>query len=76
MDGIHSKSSDYDDPFSAGQMVGMMVVLSIIEKSGGIDDETSRRLRHVAADGAQKYLGMPSEDIHLLIDRLIEKIGQ
>ena len=34
------KTNDFTDPFSAGQMVGMLVMLTFIENHGGIDEET------------------------------------
>lgn len=69
------KKNDFTDPFSAGQMVGMIVILTSIERSGGIDDNVLRKLKQQAADNVQGYFKKPSEDIFLMIDNMLNEIG-
>lgn len=65
----------YKDPFSAGQMVGMLVVLTSIEKNGGISQEVIDRLKMASADSVQEYFNKPTEDIFLMVDKLVEEIN-
>lgn len=69
---VHQK---YKDPFNAGQMVGMLVVLTSIEKNGGITQEVIDRLKFAAADNVQEYFNKPTEDIFLMVDRLVQEIN-
>ena len=70
-----SKANDFTDPFSAGQMVGMLVMLTFIENHGGIDEETIYKIKHLAANNVQEYFQKPSEDIFLMVDNLVKEIG-
>lgn len=65
----------YKDPFNAGQMIGMLVVLTSIEKNGGITQEVIDRLKFAAADNVQEYFNKPTEDIFLMVDRLVQEIN-
>ena len=69
------KTNDFTDPFSAGQMVGMLVMLTFIENHGGIDEETIYKIKHLAANNVQEYFQKPSEDIFLMVDNLVKEIG-
>lgn len=66
---------DFSDPFNAGQMVGMLVVLAFIEKNGGIDKDLLQDLKTVAAENSEVYLNMPTEDVFLLIDKVVSEIN-
>lgn len=70
-----SQKNNYKDPFVAGQMIGMLVILSFIEKNGGITQEIIDRIKRMAADNVQEYFNKPSEDIHLMVDRLVKDIN-
>lgn len=67
--------NDFTDPFSAGQMVGMVVMLTFIERNNGIDEDTLRKIKQTAADNVQEYFNKPTEDIFLMIDKLVTEIG-
>lgn len=69
------KKNDFTDPFSAGQMVGMLVILTSIERNNGIDEEVLYKIKQQAADNVQEYFKKPSEDIFLMIDNMISEIG-
>lgn len=66
---------NFKDPFNAGQMVGMLVMLTFLEKNKGIPEFVVRQLKTVTADNVQEYFDKPSEDIHLMIDNLVNEIG-
>lgn len=66
---------DFKDPFNAGQMVGMLVILTFIEKNKGITDEALQKLKQVTATNAETFLNKPIEDIFLMIDGLVKEIG-
>lgn len=65
---------NYDDPFSVGQIVGMMVVLTYIEQNGGIEIELLEKLNQVCAEKSAGYLERPPEDVFLLINELVKDI--
>jgi len=68
------KNKDFTDPFDAGQLVGMLVMLKFIECNNGIEEDTLERLMTTTADTLQGYFERPSEDIHLIIDNLVKEI--
>lgn len=68
--------SEYKDPFNAGQMVGMLVILSIIEKNGGIDQILINKIKLVSAENASEYFCRPAEDVCLMIDNLVKGINE
>lgn len=65
---------DFSDPFNAGQMVGMLVMLTFIEKNQGISADVLDQLKEVAANNAQEYFDKPTEDIHLMINNIVKDI--
>lgn len=67
-------NKDFKDPFNAGQMVGMLVTLSFIEKNKGIPEEVLDNLKEVAANNVQEYFNKPTEDIHLMINNLVKEM--
>lgn len=71
---LQLSDSDLADPFSAGQMVGMLVILTFIEKRKGIPQDMLEELKQVTANNAQTYLQKPTEDIFLLVDNLVKEI--
>lgn len=68
------KTRDFSDPFNAGQMVGMLVILTFIENNDGIPKEMLESLKQVTATNAQEYLQRPTEDVFLLVDNLVKEI--
>lgn len=67
-------SKDFNDPFNAGQMIGMLVILTFIEQNNGIPKEMVEDLKQVTANNAQVYLEKPTEDIFLLVDKLVKEM--
>lgn len=67
-------NKDFSDPFNAGQMVGMLVMLTFIEQNQGIPKEMLEDLKQVTADNAQIYLQKPTEDIFLMVDNLVKEM--
>lgn len=65
---------DFTDPFNAGQMMGMVTMLTFIEKNGGINDEMLQELKWKCANNAAVFLKKPAEDIFLSIDSLVKEI--
>lgn len=65
---------DFKDPFNAGQMIGMLVMLTFIEKNRGIPTEALDKLKQVCAQNAEIFLEKPTEDIFLMIDNLVKDI--
>lgn len=65
----------YKDPFSAGQMVGMLVMLMFIEKNKGIPAPVLDQLKTATATNLEEYFEKPSEDIFLMVDTLVNDIG-
>lgn len=70
----HQHSTDYNDPFNAGQMVGMLVMLTFIERQGGLSEESINHLKTATANNLESYLDKPAEDIHLMIDDIVKEI--
>lgn len=67
---------DFSDPFNAGQMVGMLVMLTFIEENNGINKEILEKIKEVAANNAQAFLNKPTEDIFLMVDNLVKEIHE
>jgi len=77
MDGkpqLQGSNNDFTDPFNAGQMMGMLVMLNYIEKNKGITQQAIEELQKATSNNLQEYLKMPSEDIHLMVDRLVIEV--
>lgn len=74
---LHQASNiDFTDPFIAGQMVGMLVILTHIENSRGISDESLQKIKRIAANNAEQYLQKPTEDIFLMVEDMVKDIDQ
>lgn len=69
-----SQKNKFEDPFNAGQMVGMLVMLTFIEQNGGITSEIIDKIKTLAANNVQEYLNKPTEDIYLMVDNLVKEI--
>lgn len=65
---------DFKDPFNAGQMIGMLVILTFIEQNNGIPKEMLDQIKQVTAVNAQEFLDKPAEDIFLMVDSLIKEM--
>lgn len=65
---------DFKDPFNAGQMVGMMMMLATIEKNDGISQKAMDKIKWSCANNAQYYLDKHPEDIFVMIDNMIKDI--
>lgn len=71
---LPNNSKDFNDPFNAGQMIGMLVMLRFIETHQGIPQEVLDKLRWTCATNAEAYMEKPAEDIHLFIDNLVKEM--
>lgn len=69
-----SRQIDTKDPFVAGQMIGMLVILTFIENNQGIPVEILDQLKKVAATNAEVYFEKPAEDIHLMVENILKEI--
>lgn len=67
---------DFDSPFSAGQCIGLMVLLEFLERNPDTTEEFRYKLKNKAAEGARVYMKIPTEDIHLIVSDLVEEIDQ
>lgn len=70
------KNKDFKDPFNAGQMVGMMVMLTSIENNDGITQDVIDQIKFNCANNLQEYFDKPTEDIFLLIDNMVKDISK
>lgn len=69
-----SNPKDSSDPFNAGQMVGMLTVLTFIEERGSISDKMLQELKWTCATNASEFFQKPAEDVFLLINNLVKDI--
>lgn len=67
-------TNQFNDPFSVGQLVGMLVIMTFIEKNGGITQAQIDKMKMMCAEKSATFLQQPTEDIFLLVDRLVEQI--
>lgn len=67
-------NKDFSDPFNAGQMVGMMVLATFIEKNGGITSDVIDKIRQVCATNVEPFFNKPAEDIFLMVDGMVKEI--
>lgn len=70
----HLQMKDFKDPFNAGQMVGMLVMLTFLENNQNIPPAALDKLRWTCATNAEAFLEKPAEDIFMLIDNLVKDI--
>lgn len=69
-----TQTKDFKDPFNAGQMVGMLVMVSFLEKNQGIPQQALDNLLWTCATNAGIFMDKPAEDVFLLIDNLVKDI--
>lgn len=69
-----AQTKDFSDPFIAGQMIGMLVVLTFIEKNNGIPQQMLEQMKSICATNAQQFLQKPTEDVFLMVDNLVEDL--
>lgn len=67
-------SKDFADPFNAGQMVGMLVMITFLENHQGIPIEKIEQLKWVCANNASVFLDKPPEDVFLLINNIVKEM--
>lgn len=67
-------SKDFNDPFNAGQMIGMMVMLTFIETHPNIPVENLEKLKWVCANNAGIFLDKAPEDVFLVIDNIVKEM--
>lgn len=68
------KPDKFADPFSAGQLVGILVILTFIEQNQGIHKDFLEKLKATCAEKSAAYLDRPTEDVMLFVDGLIKEI--
>lgn len=61
-----------EDHQRAGQLIGMMTILSYIERNGGITQDMIDRIKRKSASDLEKYFDCPYEDIILKLDNIME----
>lgn len=69
-------TEELNDPFSVGQLVGMLVILTYIENNKGIQQDQLEKLKLACADKSANYLQKPTEDIFLFVNELIKNINK
>ena len=67
-------AKDFMDPFNAGQMVGMLVMLTFIERNKGITPEAIDKIKWSCANNIEAFFAKPTEDIFLLINNMVKDI--
>lgn len=65
---------DFEHPFNAGQMVGMLTMLMFIEENKGISQKMIDNLKWVNATNAEAFLKKPAEDIILMVSKTVKDI--
>lgn len=69
------QTPNYKDPFTAGQMVGMLVMIQFIQdRDQDVPDEVLERLKMISATNIEEYFEKPTEDILLMIDNIVKEI--
>ncbi len=67
-----NNSKDFNDPFNAGQMVGMLVMIRFLEENKHIPNDHLEKLKWVCAENAAVFLDKPAEDVFLIIDNIVK----
>ena len=67
-------SKDFNDPFNAGQMVGMLVMITFLETHKDIPGGAIDKLKWVCAENASIFLSKPTEDVLLSVDNIVKDI--
>ena len=66
-----AKKTDYNNPYSAGQMIGMLFLIAVIERDDGIDKEFLQRLKTRCADKSADYFKKAPEDVLLMVEKMV-----
>jgi hypothetical protein len=69
-----AEPKDFSDPFNAGQMVGMLMMLTFLEKNPTIPRGAVEQLKWACANNVQDFFKKPSEDIFLMVNGLVSEI--
>ena len=69
---VPQNNKDFSDPFNAGQMVGMLVMVTFLETHKEIPMDTIDQLKWVCANNASVFLDKPAEDVFLMIDNIVK----
>lgn len=65
---------DFNDPFNAGQMIGMMMILAFIEKNPKIPKAGIESIKWACANNVSSFFDKHPEDIFLMVNSLINEI--
>lgn len=71
---IDPASTDMNDPFVIGQLIGMLVILTYIENNNGINKEFLGQLKMVCAEKSADGLEQPVEDMFLIVEELVKNL--
>lgn len=69
-----TSTKNFKDPFNAGQMVGMLVILIFLEKNKEVSSDSLDKLKWICANNAATFFDKPTEDVFLEIDNLVKEI--
>ncbi len=69
-----AEPKDFSDPFNAGQMIGMLMMITFLEKNPRIPKGGVEELKWACANNVQSFFGKPSEDIFLMVNGLVNEI--
>lgn len=67
---------DFKDPFNAGQMVGMIVMLVFLDNNKDISEDAKRTIMFTAANNVKEFFDKPVEDIFLMVEGMVGDIGK
>lgn len=65
---------DFKDPFNAGQMLGMLMMLTFLEKNPKMPPDGISQLKWACANNIQDFFDKPAEDIFLMVNSLVGEI--
>lgn len=69
-------TKDFSDPFNSGQMIGMLMMLTFLEKNPNIPPQGVSQLKWACANNVAPFFDKAPEDIFLMVDGLINEIEQ
>ncbi len=69
---LPNNTRDFKDPFNAGQMVGMLVMITFLEVHDHITEKEIEKLKWVCANNAAIFMDKPTEDVFLIIDNIVK----
>lgn len=69
---LPNNTKDFKDPFNAGQMVGMLVMITFLEAHDHVTEAEIEKLKWVCADNASIFLDKPTEDVFLMINNIVK----